>query len=215
MPEIKLERMTLQYVNVSPFKLQQVAQTERARYIEKEFGGVEPTPPTYTAQYGGGELPNGTPLPAWEEEHDYTTEYILQLNDEHELLKEQPPTPTTKARIAELHAILKAWRAYVGQLNGLSGAIRLARWNTGLWHAFKDAMPGDDDWIKEQERDSIDISKIPKDERKRLVYWLQTEAVSTQDEYNLLVYTVDQDERMIKVAEARLVARGTFQYSVE
>lgn len=215
MNEIKLERMTLEYVNVSPFKLQRVAQAERARYIKKELDDVAPTPPTYTAQYGGGALPDGTALPSWEESYDYTTEYILQLNDEYESLEAQPPTPTTRARMAELHAILETWRAYVGQLSGLNGAMRLARWNAGLWHAFKDAMPNSDDWIKEQGRDGIDISKIPEDERERLVYWLETEAVSTQDEYNLLVYTIDQDERMIKVAEARIAARQMFQHPVE
>lgn len=210
MNEIKLERMTLQYTNVSPFMLQQVAQSERARHIKDELGGIEPTPPTYTAHYGGGTLPDGTELKKWEQVHDYTTEHVLKLNQEYELLEAQERTPAAQARFVELHAILETWRVYITQLKDLSGAMRLARWNVGLWYAFEDAMPEGDDWIKKQERDGIDISEIPKDERKRLIYWLQTEAVSTQDEYNLLVYTVDQDERLIKVAEARLAARRIF-----
>lgn len=209
--KIELERMTLEYTNVSPFRLAAVGQAERARYIKDELDGIEPTPPTYTVTMGGGVLPNGTKLPDWEQVSDYTAEYIAQLQDEHDLLIEQPPTPQAQSRLVELRAILAAWEDYLTRLRGLGNAVRYERWKVGLWHAFKSNMPDNDNWIKEQKADGIDTSEIPTDERERFRYWLRTEAVSTQQEYNLLVFTVDQDERMIGVTQARIAAREMFQ----
>lgn len=209
---LKLERCTLKYTNISPFRLQAVAQAERARYIREELDGVEPAPPSYTVQLGGGVLPNGTELPSWEESHEYTQEHINALQEEFDTLSKRPPTPTAQARLFELREALAAWGAYQETLKRLGIAVRKKRWEVGLWHTFKENLSDDDGWIKELEADGIDTAEIPTDERERLVYWLEKVAVSTQDEFNTLLYTVDQDYRALElVQEARRVSREMFQ----
>jgi len=212
---LKLERCELKYTNISPFRLQAVAQAERARYIREELDGVEPTTPSYTVRCGGGIMPNGTPLPSWEESHEYTQEHINTLAEERDILARQPATPTMQARLFELRSAIMAWDAYQDVLNKLAVSIRKKRWEVGLWHTFKENMPTDDAWIKELEADGVDPGEIPTDERERLVYWLEKVAVSTQDEFNILLYTVDQDYRALEIAqEARRVARAMFQRSL-
>ena len=212
---LKLERCELRYTNISPFRLQAVAQAERARYIREELDGVEPAPPSYTVQLGGGVMPNGTELRSWEESHEYTKEHIDTLREELDTLSNRPPTPTMQARLFELRSALIAWDAYQETLNKIGTAIRKKRWEVGLWHTFKENLPIDDAWIKELEADGIDPGEIPTDERERLVYWLEKVAVSTQDEFNTLLYTVDQDYRALEmVQEARRVTREMFQRSL-
>jgi hypothetical protein len=210
--QLTLERMTLTYKNISPFRLASVAQAERARYIRDELGGEEPKAPTYTTQVGGGKLPSGQELPSWQETHEYTAEHIAQLAEEHDRLANQPMTATASLRLTELRQVLAAWGEYQEMLRGLNAAVRIKRWKVGLWHVFGENLPDNDDWVKELEADDIDTSEIPTDERAKLVYWLERVAVSSQDEFNLLTYTVDQNERAIAlVNEARLVARRMFQ----
>ena len=212
---LKLERCTLKYTNISPFRLQAVAQAERARYIREELDGVEPTAPSYTVRCGGGVMPNGTALPSWDEPHEYTHEHINDLKDELGILSKQPATPTMQARLFELRSAIMAWGDYQSTLNKLAIAIRKKRWEVGLWHTFKENLPTDDVWIKELEADGVDPSEIPTDERERLVYWLEKVAVSTQDEFNILLYTVDQDYRELeKAQEARRITREMFQRSL-
>lgn len=209
---LKLERYTLKYTNVSPFRLASVAQSERARYIRDELGGIEPKPPTYTAHYGGGKLPTGKELPTWTEDHEYTPEHIAQLKEEYERIMEQPMTQSAATRLSELRGVLSSWDDCLGKLRALNMAVRKKRWEVGLWHVFGENLPGNDDWVKELEADGIDTSDIPENERERLMYWLERVVVSTQDEFNLLLYTADQDERSLELMqEARRVSRAMFQ----
>ncbi len=212
MSELKLERCTLTYTHISPFRLNRVGQAERKRYIETELNGVEPQVPTYTVKCGGGVLPSGKELPTWDETSDYTVKHIISLQAEYNNLKNRAVAPSDQARLVVLHNAIETWKKYVEVLNGINYAVNRQRWNVGLWHVFRENMPDDDDWIKEQKLDGIDISEIPDDERGRLRYWLETEAVSTQEEFNDLIRIVEGHDD--KVKEARRIARDMFQRSV-
>lgn len=209
---VQLQRCTLTYTNVSPFRLQRVAQAERARYIREELDGIEPEPPEYIIHCGGGTLPNGKELAQWDESHPYTSEYIDQLQAELDTLDRQPATSSGQVRALELRAILAQWDDYRDKIEGLARAIRKRRYEVGLWHTFKANMPKNDDWVKEQIEDGLDAADIPTDKRERLLYWLETEAVATQDEFQELLYIAEQDTRAIEIIqEARRVTREMFQ----
>lgn len=206
---IELERVTLTYVNVSPYRLNRVAKAERERYIKDELGDVEPQPPTYTIKCGGGRLPNGQDMPTWEETKEYTFEHIGQLIKERASLTGDSPAQV--ARMVQIDNALETWNVYYEKIVALGLAIRVKKRLVGFWHCFGHNMPDSEDWIKGQVEDGIDASEIPTDERERFQYWLETEAVSTKAELNELIRIVEGDEE--KVMETR-IARDTFQRSL-
>ncbi len=209
MPTIELERTTLKYTNISPWRLSRVAQAERARYIKKELDGIEPEPPTYTATLGGGKLPNGKPLPQWEETYDYTAEHIAELRDEYTELENRPATPAAWARLAELRDAIAAWDSYDEIAKALLQSIKKKRWEVGLWRVFSSNLPDDDGWIRELEADGIDTAEIPTDERERLYYWLEMVAVASQAEFLQLIAVVEGRGELVR--EAREITRAMFQ----
>jgi hypothetical protein len=212
-PKIELERAELEYTHISPYYLNKVAQAERARYIKDELDGVEPKAPTYTIAHGGGSLPGGRTLEQWEQSYDYTDEYIAELREEYDGLKRQGElTVERQARFVDLHNTLDEWDAYVEVVSGLGAAIREKRYMVGLWRMFGHLVPENDDWIARQEEDGIDVGAIPDGERERFLYWLETELVATQQEFNDLILAVEGRDELMK--EARRVSRAMFQRAV-
>ena len=215
MNKLELERCTLNYTNISPFRINAAGLAERERYIKDELDGIEPTPPTYTVVCGGGVTPSGQRLNSWTEEHKYTKEHIAELHDERQRLVEQNTTPAIMARVTEIDAALAAWGDYLEKAIALHQAVTLHRRKTAIWHCYKDNLPEGDGWIEELAADGIDTSKIPDNERERLVYWIEKIAVSSQEELDVVVYTATQNEKgLALVNEARQVARRMFQRAV-
>ncbi|MCP4540593.1 MAG: hypothetical protein GY832_25940 [Chloroflexi bacterium] len=209
MPTIELERTTLEYTNISPWRLSRVSQAERNRYIKEELGGVEPKPPTYTVTLGGGKLPDGQPLPAWEETYDYTAEHVEELRNECAELENRPATSAAWARLAELREAVATWDAHFKIVSELGQSVRAQRWKVGLWHVFGLNLPDSDDWIEELETDGIDAAEIPTDKRERLYYWLEMVAVASQGEFNQLIALVEGRGELVR--EAREITRAMFQ----
>lgn len=215
---VTLETGTYEYDHVSPFKLECVARQERARYIADELKGVEPVPPAYTISHGGGKLPNGQPLPKWEQSYDYTTEKIAELRAEYNELKAQynehdryAEIPVAaEARFVDLHNALDTWDDYWQAMAEIGQAVRYKKRNVGFFLMFGRYMPDSDEWLKEQEAIGIDISEVPDDEQGRFIHWFQTEFVSTVEEYQDLTFIVEGQEG--KMQEARRLVRGIFQH---
>ena len=216
--QVELQSGTFEYAHVSPFKLNAVAQTERARYIKDELDDVEPKPPTYSITHGGGKIPGGKELPTWEQEYDYTVEYIAELRTELDALRDEHDErnqhvevpPAIQARFVDLHNALDAWDEYVETVSKLGRAMQYKKRNAGFWLMFGKDMPEDDKWLKEQAVIGIDTSEVSGDPQERFVYWLETEFVSTEAEYLELVAIVEGRDR--EMQEARLVARSIFQH---
>lgn len=229
MEEIKLTYVTLKYKPVSPFRMNAVALAERDRYIKEEWGGIEPEPPSYTVQYGGGQLPNGTPLETWTDEQEYTIEDIKALRVERDRLIDQVRPgeqyrtalasiyfdelpPKAAARLREVGAVLRRWEKYVKKMNALAAAMNDKKYRAALWHSYSENLPEDNDWIAELAEDGIDTDSVPRDEREKLVYWLEKIAVATQDEFDELLYTAVQNEqKLAEVRAGRAVVRRMFQ----
>jgi len=211
-PELELQRCTLEYTNISTWRLDCVSQAERERYIEDELDGIEPKPPIYTVICGGGILPSGKKLDTWTETHEYTAEHIDELRQEQARLKPRVSIAAVQARLVDIHNAIAAWDEYYETVVNIGIAVQEKRYTVGLWRMFGGNMPEDDGWIKEQEADGINVGEIPTDERKRFIYWLKTEAVATQEEFDLLIDIVEN--RSEEVRKARQLARVMFRRSL-
>lgn len=216
--QVVLESGTYPYVHVSPFKLNAVAQKARAQYIKDELDDKEPQVPTYTVTHGGGKLPDGQELPKWEQEYDYTIEYVAELRAEYDELRKEHnehnqyvEIPVAiQARFVDLHNALDAWDDYWKIMAKIRRHVRYKKVNAGFWLMFEQYMPDGDEWIKEQAAIGIDADEVPSDSQERFIYWFETEFISTQAEYQDLLYIVEGRES--EMLEARAVARGIFQH---
>lgn len=163
---------------VSQFYIAQVRQAARKKYLDEHYDGVEPEPPRHTVTLGGGNLPNGAPLPTWEEFYDYTEETI------------ETASPADKA----------AWAEYIEARAALQDAENIAAWHVYGYRGVVDEPSEDDTWAERQREDGIEVPDKA-DKKAYKCHWLDTEVLVDQQEANWLVAMIRGQGDMVRQAQ--------------